>query len=267
MTGKCNLIARHVVMAVMGARLKGQVAIITGSSRGIGAAIAKRFSEEGGRVVVNYNGSKEKAAAVAEAISKAGGECILAKADVTQTSEVRRMVSDVSDKYGRIDILVNNAGVLLRTDFLESTDEDWDTVVGVNLKGAYICSREVARIMLTQQSGKMINISSVSGLAQRSALTRPDYASSKAGLLGLTRALAVRLAPHINVNAICPGTIETDMTSSIAPAAKDAMMRETLLERLGEPVDVANAAVFLASDESSWITGEFLTVGGGRGMR
>ncbi|MDA4133839.1 MAG: SDR family NAD(P)-dependent oxidoreductase, partial [Thaumarchaeota archaeon] len=225
----------------MGQRLAGKVAIVTGASKGIGAAIAKMFADEGAKVVVNYYKSEEQAREVAAQIKESGGKCLLAKADVSKTPDVKRMVSKAVGKFGRIDILVNNAGVLIAKDFLDSTDEDWDRVVDVNMKGTYLCCREVAPIMLTQKKGKIINISSVSALAQPSALKYPDYVSSKAGVIGMTRALAVRLGPMITVNAICPGTIETDILSFMPAETKQKMAEENFLKTLGKPLYVAQA--------------------------
>src|SRR5208283_1034307 len=163
----------------MAQRLTGKVAIVTGSSKGIGAAIAKTYASEGARVVVNYHSSEVEGKKVVEEIKSEGGRSLLVKADVSKTTDVKRMVSKAVGKFGRVDILVNNAGILVAKDFLDSTDEDWDRVLDVNLKGAYICCREVAPLMLTQKRGKIINISSVSALAQPSALKYPDYVSSK----------------------------------------------------------------------------------------
>lgn len=251
----------------MGQRLAGKVTLVTGASRGIGAAIARMFSDEGAKVALNYRESEEEAKKVSQDIKDSGGKCLLVKADVSKTPEVKRMVSKTVGKFGRIDVLVNNAGIIIPKDFLDSTDEDWDRVLDTNLKGTYLCCREVAPIMLTQKKGKIINISSVSGLAQPSALKYPDYVSSKAGVIGLTRSLAVRLGPLITVNAICPGTIETDMLSWMSPETKQRMAEENFLKSLGKPSYVAQAATFLASQEADWITGEVLTVGAGRGMR
>ncbi|MGA2664490.1 MAG: 3-oxoacyl-ACP reductase family protein [Nitrososphaerales archaeon] len=251
----------------MAQRLEGKVALVTGASRGIGAAIARAFASEGASVTVNYHSSEAAARAVAEEIRGSGGKALLVRADVTKTAEVKRMVSEAVLGFGRVDILINNAGILISKDFLESTDEDWDRVLDTNLKSAYLCSREVAPMMLAQKSGKIINISSVSGLAQPSAMKCPDYVSSKTGLIGLTRALAVRLAPLVNVNAICPGATETDMLSWMSPDVKRRIADEALLKRVGRPSEIAAAATFLASEDASWITGEVLTVSGGRAMR
>ena len=196
-------------------RLQGRVAIVTGASRGIGRAIAGVFAEEGARVVVNYNTSKKEASAVVESIRKNGGEAIEAKSDVSNYSDVKHMVKTTLQMWGRIDILVNNAGVHIDKDFFETSEEDWDRTIDINLKGAYLCSKEVAPIMLKQKQGKIINMSSNSGLYHPSAMRLTEYVTSKAGINGLTKALALRLGPHITVNAICPGFIITEMVEEI----------------------------------------------------
>jgi 3-oxoacyl-[acyl-carrier protein] reductase len=251
-------------------RLEKKSAIVTGGSRGIGAAIARRFVLEGANVLLNYNSSKEQALRLAENLSKetkSGGRVIPFKADVSNFSETKAMVSKALQEFGRIDILVNNAGIIFRKKFLETTEEDYDKVMNVNLKGVFFLTQQVVPIMLEQKKGKIINISSISGLAHPSTLTHPDYVASKAGLIGLTRSLAANLGPYINVNAICPGTIETDMIASLSDRARELSANESFLKRLGEPEDVAGAALFLASDDADFITGEIITVTGGRGMR
>ena len=251
----------------MSKRLQGKIALVTGASRGIGRAIAKLFAEEGAKVVINYSRSEKEAASLAEEIKQQGGEALLVKADVSQAQEVKEMIKKVADEFGRIDILVNNAGILIQSPFLESTEDMWDTMMAVNLKGSYLCAKEVAPLMLKQKSGKIINISSVSGLAQKSALGNVPYAASKAGVIGLTRSLAVNLGPTINVNAICPGLVETDMSASLPPERRRIPVEEAPLQRIGRPEEIASAALFLASEESDFITGEAITVSGGRGMR
>jgi len=248
-------------------RLKNKVAIVTGAGRGIGRTIVMIFAQEGAKVVVNYNRSQKEASMVVEEIRKMGGEALMIRADVSKADEVKSMVQRTVEHFGRVDILVNNAGIMIPSSFLESTEENWDQTMDVNLKGAYLCCREVAPIMLKQNKGKIINISSISGLFERSAVACVDYVVSKAGMIGLTRALAVHLGPAINVNAICPGTVETDIVASLDPETKKLMRDESLLKRLGKPEEIAYTALFLASDESDFITGEILTVAGGRGMR
>lgn len=248
-------------------RLQGKVALVTGAGRGIGRAMAGLFAEEGAKVVINYSRSEKEASSLAEEIKKRGGEALLVKADVSRSEEVEEMVRRTLERFGRIDILVNNAGIAIQAAFLDSTEEMLDKTISTNLKSAYLCSKEVAPVMLRQKRGKIINIASVSALAQRSALLNTPYAASKAGVIGLTRSLAVNLAPEINVNAMCPGVIETDMTAYLTPEMRRMRIEETPLKRTGKPEEIARAALFLASDESDFITGEILTVAGGRGMR
>lgn len=195
-----------------------------------------------------------------------GGKAIPIKADVSSPTDVRRMVSRILNAFGTIDILVNNAGVLIPNKFLKIRSEDWDRVLGTNLKGAFLCSQAVAPVMM-KRGGRIINIASVSGLALPSGMASVDYVASKAGLIGLTRAMAVHLGPKINVNAVAPGTIETEMTKFLTKNERHTMVEESLSKRLGKPEEIAYACVFLASKEADWITGEVLTVSGGRGMR
>jgi 3-oxoacyl-[acyl-carrier protein] reductase len=248
-------------------RLPGKVAIVTGAARGIGRATARLFAQEGAKVVINYSRSEKEATSLAEEIKKNGGEALLVKGDISKSDEVKRMIEKTIEKFGRIDILVNNAGILVPATFLDSTEEMWDKTMGINLKGTYLCCKEVAPIMLNQKRGKIVNIASVCGLAQRTALGNTPYVTSKAGVVGLTRSLAVNLGPNINVNAISPGVIETDMVTFFTPEWKNRVIDETLMKRTGKPDEIAYAALFLASEESDFITGEVLTVGGGRGMR
>ena len=246
-------------------RLQGKVAIITGAGRGIGRGIAKLFAEEGAKVVINYNRSSKAAKELCDEIRRDGRSCLLVKGDVSKSIDVRNIVSATLQKFGRIDILVNNAGLIIRKNFLESTEEEWDRTIDTNLKGVYLCSRQVAPIMLKQKRGKIVNISSVSGMhGPTSSLMVADYVASKAGVIGLTRSLAVNLAPYVNVNAVCPGAIETDMLESIPEQARRSRMEETPLKRFGSPEEIAAAVLFLASDESDFITGEALVVSGGR---
>ncbi len=248
-------------------RLQDKVALITGASRGIGRAMAKLFAKEGAKVVINYNRSEEEASSLVEEIQKQGGEALLVKADISKADEVKKMVQRAVEKFGRIDILVNNAGIILPATFLDCTDEIWDKTMDVNLKGAFLCSKEVAPIMLDQKKGKIINISSASGLAERSAIGNVPYTVSKAGIIGLTRSLAVNLGPYINVNAICPGLTDTEMAASLGPERRRKPIEEAILKRIGKPEEISNAALFLASDESDFMTAEILTVAGGRAIR
>ena len=236
-------------------RLKDRVAIITGASRGIGRSIAEVFAQEGAKVVINYNTNEAKASEVAKEIEKKGGHVICIKADVSIVADVKHLVNTTRDTFGRIDILVNNAGVMYPEDFLATSEEAWDRTIEVNLKGAYSCSKEVAPIMIKQKKGKIINISSNSGLYHPSSMRYVEYVTSKAGMNGMTKAMALRLGPYITVKAICPGYIQTEMVAHNDPATEKMLLDETALKRFGRPDEVANAAVFLASDEADFITG------------
>jgi 3-oxoacyl-[acyl-carrier protein] reductase len=247
-------------------RLDGKVVIVTGAGHGIGSAIAEAFSREGANVAVNYNRSKDDALRLVRSIRRKGGKAMAVKADVSNPSEVDSMVAQVLREFGTIDVLVNNAGVLIPGEFLKTESKDWDRVMATNVKGAFLCSQAVAKVML-KKGGRIINIASVSGLALPSGMDSVSYVASKAGLIGLTRAMAVHLGPKINVNAVAPGTVETEMTKSLSKKEIQVMVDESFLKRLGKPEEVANACVFLASSEADWITGEVLTVSGGRGMR
>jgi 3-oxoacyl-[acyl-carrier protein] reductase len=247
-------------------RLDGKVAIVTGSSRGIGKAIAQRFAAEGAKVTVNWVSSEDEAQAVVDSIKGGGGDALSVRADVSSSPDVRHLVSSTIDHFGRIDILVNNAGVMYTKPVLETTEDEWDRTIDINLKGAYLCSKEVASVMLRQETGKIIMMSSNSGLYHPSAMRFTEYVTSKAGMNGLTKALALALGPHITVNAICPGWIKTDMIADTDPEVERRIIEETALKRWGVPDEVASAAVFLASKEADFITGELLIVAGGRGM-
>jgi 3-oxoacyl-[acyl-carrier protein] reductase len=247
-------------------RLDGSVAIVTGASRGIGRAIAERFADEGARVVVGYRSSADLAATVVDGIRSAGGDAFAVAADVSNAADVQRMVDATVERYGSVDVLVNDAGVMIAKGVLETTEADWDLTIDVNLKGAYLCSKAVAPVMLGQGRGSIINLSSNSGLYHPSAMRFTEYVVSKAGMNGLTKAMALALGPQVRVNAICPGWIRTDMVEVIEPEVQQRILEETALRRWGTVDDVASSAVFLASEEAAFITGELLIVAGGRGM-
>ncbi len=246
--------------------LEDKVAIVTGASRGIGRAIAKLIAEQGAKVGVNYLTSEKDAQSLLDEIKSAGGRAILAKADVSQKADVDGMVQKVVKEFGTVDILVNNAGLHYALDLFETNEEMWDRTIDVNLKGTYLCSKAVAPLMLKQKNGRIINISSNSGMYHPSAMRFAEYVASKAGVDGLTKALALRLGPYVTVNAVCPGAIVTEMNAFRDSEANKALIGETPLKRLGDPKDVANAVLFLASDMASFITGELMLVTGGRGM-
>jgi 3-oxoacyl-[acyl-carrier protein] reductase len=247
-------------------RLDGKVAIVTGSSRGIGKAIAERFAAEGARVTVNWVSNEREAQEVVDTINAGGGEALSVRADVSSAADVKNLVRATIDRFGRIDILVNNAGVMVTKSVMDTTEDEWDRTIDVNLKGAYLCSKEVVPFMLRQEAGKIIMMSSNSGLYHPSAMRFTEYVTSKAGMNGLTKALALALGPHITVNAICPGWIKTDMVEGTDPEVEKKILAETALGRWGTPDEVASSAVFLASKEADFITGELLIVAGGRGM-
>ncbi len=246
--------------------LEGKVAIVTGASRGIGRAVAERFAAEGAKVAINWVKGEAAAQSVVAAIEKGGGAALPVQADVSKSVDVRNLVDATLQRFGRVDILVNNAGVMIAKSVLDTDEDDWDQTIDVNLKGAYLCSKAVATVMLGQKAGKIINMSSNSGLYHPSAMRFTEYVVSKAGLNGLTKAMALALGPHITVNAICPGWIKTEMIDDIAPEVERAILAETVLGRSGTPDEVAGAALFLASKDADFITGELLIVAGGRGM-
>ncbi|MCX6909373.1 MAG: glucose 1-dehydrogenase [Verrucomicrobia bacterium] len=245
-------------------RLKGRVAIVTGASRGIGRAIAIGLAREGASVVVNYVFKATAAEEVVSAIRAAGGEAVAAQADVGDLAQHERLVTAARDRFGRIDILVNNAATTHREPFFDATSEVWDETMAVNLKGVYFLSQAVARVMTAQQSGKIVNISSVHDV--RAMLNNSIYNITKAGLVMLTKSLALELADKgIQVNCVSPGAILTDDTR---PRLADAAYRDKVLakipaRRVGEPEDVVGAVLLLASAESDYITGTTLYVDGG----
>ncbi len=245
--------------------LKGKIALVTGASRGIGAEIAKALAENGAQVIVNYNGSKDKAQAVADEIKAAGGAAEIYRCCISDYTACGEMVKDLIQKYGRIDILVNNAGITRDGLLMKMSEEDFDAVINTNLKGTFHTIRHMSRWFLKQKSGKIINISSVSGILGNAG--QANYSASKAGIIGLTKSAARELASRgIHVNAIAPGFIATDMTDAMPQAAKEKLMEGIPLKRIGRPKDVAAMAVFLASDQSDYITGQVFAVDGGMSM-
>jgi len=245
--------------------LEAKIAVVTGGSRGIGRAIALELARQGAQVVINYNQNATEAEAVAAAIVAAGGHAQTVQADVAITAEAARLVEGVVKSLGRVDILVNNAGITRDKLLLQMSESDWDVVLDTNLKGAYNCAKAVMRPMLKQRSGRIINITSVSGLSGSGG--QSNYSAAKAGLIGFTKALAREVASRsITVNAVAPGFIETDMTNGLAADLKQKVMGQIPLERFGKPEDIANAVAFLASDAAAYITGHVLTVDGGLTM-
>lgn len=242
--------------------LTGKVALVTGASRGIGAQIAKSLAEEGASVIVNYNGSKEKAQTVVDEIQAAGGTAEMYQCSVSDFTACGEMIQELIKKYGHIDILVNNAGITRDGLLMKMSEEDFDAVVETNLKGAFNTIRHMSRYFLKQRSGKIVNISSVSGILGNAG--QANYSASKAGVIGLTKSVARELASRgIHVNAIAPGFIATDMTEAMPEEAKEKMTETIPLKRIGTPKDIANLAVFLASEKADYITGQVFAVDGG----
>lgn len=242
--------------------LQGAVALVTGANRGIGAEIAHRLGSLGATVALNVRGDASGAQAVLDRLAAEGGAHSIVVADVASSAACERMVSEVVERHGRLDIVVNNAGITRDGLAVRMSDEDWETVLATNLSGAFFVSRAAAKVMMKQRFGSIVMISSVVGLVGNAG--QANYAAAKAGLLGLTRSLARELAPRgIRVNAVAPGFITTDMTAALPDAVKDAALASIALKRFGEPIDIANAVAFLASDAARYITGQVLAVDGG----
>lgn len=245
--------------------LAGKVALVTGASRGIGKAIACKLAREGAKVIINYNGSKEKAEAVKSEIEAAGGQAEVYQCDVSDYTACETFIQTVIKEEGSLDILVNNAGITKDGLLMKMSEEDFDKVLDTNLKGAFNTIRFASRQMLRQKGGRIINMSSVVGVSGNAG--QASYAASKAGVIGLTKAAARELASRgITVNAIAPGFIETDMTDVLSDKVKEASEAQIPLGHFGKPEDVAAAAAFLASEEAGYITGQVLHVDGGMVM-
>lgn len=245
--------------------LENKVALVTGASRGIGKEIAKQLAAEGATVIVNYNGSKERAEAVVAEISAAGGKAESYQCNVAEDAACEAMVRDLIKAYGHVDILVNNAGITKDNLIMKMSEEEFDQVVDTNLKGTFLTIRHLSRYFIKQRSGRIINITSVSGIMGNAG--QANYSASKAGVIGLTKSVAREVASRgITVNAVAPGMIDTEMTEVLSERVKEQMLEQIPLRKIGSTKNIADAVVFLASDRAEYITGQVIVVDGGMTM-
>lgn len=246
-------------------KLENQVALVTGAGRGIGKAVAKALAAEGATVIVNYHGSEQRATETVKEIEEAGGKAVAFRCDVADFTACKDMLDTIVKEQGHLDILVNNAGITRDGLLMKMTEEDFDSVISTNLKGAFNCTRHIARQMIKQRSGRIINISSVSGVLGNAG--QANYSASKAGIIGLTKAAAREMASRgITVNAIAPGFITTEMTDVLSDSIKASVTETIPMKAFGKPEDVARAVLFFASKEAGYITGQVLCVDGGMAM-
>lgn len=242
-----------------------KIAVVTGGSRGIGAAIAKKLASRGMTVIINYCGSEDRALAVKSAIEAAGGQAEAWRCDVSDCGQCEAFVKAVMEKYGRIDVLVNNAGITRDGLMMRMSDEDFSRVIDTNLKGTFYMMRFASRHMLKAKKGRIINMASVVGLMGNAG--QVNYAASKAGVIGATKSAAKELASRgITVNAIAPGFIDTEMTGALSEKVQEQILTQIPLGTFGKPENIANCAAFLASDEAAYITGQVIQVDGGMCM-
>ena len=242
-----------------------QTAVVTGGSRGLGRAVCLELAKGGANVVLCYAGNASAAQETAKACEALGAQVLAVKCDVSDAAQVKELMDAAVARFGRIDILVNNAGITRDGLLMTMKEEDFDAVTATNLKGTFLCMKAVARLMMRQRYGRIVNLSSVVGL--RGNAGQVNYAASKAGVIGMTKSLAKELASRgVTVNAVAPGFIATDMTAAMPEAAKTATLAAIPMGRLGAPEDVAKAVAFLASDEAVYVTGQVLAVDGGMAM-
>ncbi|AYB37234.1 3-oxoacyl-[acyl-carrier-protein] reductase [Brevibacillus laterosporus] len=245
--------------------LEGKVALITGASRGIGRAIALKYAEAGANIIVNYSGNEVKAQETVADIEKLGREAIMIRANVGNTEEAENMVKEALERFGKIDILVNNAGITRDNLLMRMKESEWDEVINVNLKGVFNMTKALTRPMMKQRGGSIINITSVVGVLGNAG--QANYVAAKAGVIGLTKTTARELASrNIKVNAIAPGFVDTDMTDVLPEDVKSGILAQIPFNRLGSADEISNVALFLASDASSYMTGQTLHVDGGMYM-
>jgi len=242
-------------------RFVDKVAVVTGSTRGIGLAVVRMFHDQGAKVVI----SSSTQSAIDSTLEQFNGSAIGIKANVAKSEEVSDLFSETKERLGRVDFVVNNAGITRDNLLMRMKEEDWDTVLDINLKGAFLVIKAASRIMIKQRFGRIINISSVIGLGGNAG--QANYSASKAGMIGLTKSAARELASrNITVNAVAPGFIETDMTRNMPESAREALLKQVSLGRYGMPEDVAATVLFLASEDASYITGQVIAVDGGLTM-
>lgn len=242
--------------------LTGKIALVTGAGRGIGAEIARTLAEQGAQVIINYNGSKERAQAVAEEIKGKGGQASVCQCNVSDFQACGEMMENIIKEYGHLDILVNNAGITRDNLIMKMKEEDFDAVLNINLKGTFNTIKHISRQMLKQRSGKIINISSVSGILGNAG--QANYAASKAGVIGLTKTMARELASRgITCNAVAPGFVDTEMTEILSDSVKEAACKQIPLGRFGAAKDIARMVAYLAGEGGDYITGQVISVDGG----
>ena len=245
--------------------LDGKSALVTGGSRGIGRAIAIKLAAEGAAVAINYAGNAKAAEEVKSIIEAAGGKAMIVQADVSNGESVDAMIKEVVDTFGGIDILVNNAGITRDGLLMRMKEEDWDAVINTNLKGVFYCTKAVSKLMMKKRAGRIVNMASVVGLTGNAG--QANYSAAKAGVIGFSKTMAKELASRgITVNMVAPGYIDTDMTSVLPENVREAMIAGIPLGRVGTPEDVANAVLFLVSDNASYVPGQVINVDGGMVM-